>query len=194
MLSDQREPHTPHRQLLLQTTAYTGTFAPVTHTRNLSPLYKHIFEVLPFAGVRTLTIYLYHRSSANEWADVLRPLVRVEELKIIDDHDILLTVVSALSLSPLIFPALSRLALCFGSFQWRTSITPPLLLPGLTEVAKARVQEQSRLHIAFEGCARYLPELDIALRVLTDVTWDNANFFDDCRSQDDAPWLALMSG
>ena len=64
------------------------------------------------------------------------------------------------------------------------------------DVARARPKNQpeSRLHIAFEGCDRYLPSLYTDLRAIADVTWDNASFFDDPDSvpEVEEPWLTLL--
>ncbi|KZV61945.1 hypothetical protein PENSPDRAFT_658532 [Peniophora sp. CONT] len=160
---------------------------PVTPAYALLPFYKHICADLPLGGVKTLTIEMEYVFTSHEWADVLRPLSRVEHLKLVGER--LSTVLDALVLSPFIFPTLSRIAVCI---PLRKTSTPPPLLRALREVAEARAKGQSRMRIAFEDCDRFAPALYEELREFADVTWNNITFFDDNVLQDEEPWLALM--
>ncbi|VDB91181.1 unnamed protein product [Peniophora sp. CBMAI 1063] len=165
-------------------------FRPIPHVRDVLPFYRHLCEVLPVSGVRTLTIDSELASSAQGWTDILRTLACVEEMKIIDHRGRLSAALHALILTPFVLPALSRFGMCFC---FRTSFTPPPLLEGLRGVARARMKGEKRLRVAFEGCPRYLPALDNVLREIADVTWDNVGFFDDGNSEDGGPWFAFIT-
>ncbi|KZV61947.1 hypothetical protein PENSPDRAFT_658534 [Peniophora sp. CONT] len=138
-------------------------------TRTPVPLlvsfYKRVFEDPQLAGVRTLTIDLHHGFMAHEWVDICRSLAYVEQLKLVDVDERLATAVHALSLTPLIFPTLSRLAMC--------SLASLVLWRELTDAAKARMKGQDRLRITFEGCKIPLPE-HCKLEEFAEVTWDQS--------------------
>ncbi|VDC01070.1 unnamed protein product [Peniophora sp. CBMAI 1063] len=187
---------TPYRQstadaLVTFKSQHSTYFRPILQMRNLSPFYRRLCEVFSLSDVRTLTIDTELAYSAQGWADIVRPLAGVEEIKFVDRHGRLAAALDALSLTPFVLPTLSRLVMCFGL---RTSVTPPPLLEELSGVARTRRKGTERLRIAFEGCPRYLPALDEGLREIADVTWDNVGFFDDGNTEIAGPWLALISG
>ncbi|VDB91185.1 unnamed protein product [Peniophora sp. CBMAI 1063] len=158
---------------------------PVTPVHALVPFYRHVCSDLPLAGLTTVTIEMDYVFTTREWADILRPLARIDHLKLIGDR--LGTVLDALALTPFILPMLSHLSVCI---PLRRTVTPPPLLRELMDAAKARIIER-RLHVAFEDCDRFVPALYEGLGEFADVTWDDMGFFDD-DVQDQEPWLALL--
>ncbi|VDB91183.1 unnamed protein product [Peniophora sp. CBMAI 1063] len=128
------------------------------------PLYKHACNILPLLDVNTLTIEMHYTFTPKQWADILRPLARVEHLKLIGDN--LITVLSALVPTPFIFPNLSRIAVHLSEKALRNNA----FLPELVDVGKTRADVQ-RLAIAFEDCARGYAYYYRTIGKFAKVTW-----------------------
>ncbi|KZV61946.1 hypothetical protein PENSPDRAFT_658533 [Peniophora sp. CONT] len=154
----------------------------------LVSFYKNLCTCLPLASVSTLTIDINRNLPRSAWKDILRPLSRVEHLKLLGKWPVL--ILEALAITPFTLPALSHVAISRPMHAPGTS--PPLLLE-LMGVAKARAGER-RIHIAFIDCVGFASKRYESLREFADVTWDHMSFFDDGAEDEDEPWLALISG
>ncbi|KAI0316577.1 hypothetical protein OF83DRAFT_236494 [Amylostereum chailletii] len=175
------------------------SFTVFMQALGLAEIHRLCFQRLPFEDIVTLTIELPYAHPSEDWVRILRPLQRVELLKV---DGTLMNVFRAIAFgatfsesldmdlrdAPPLFPKLSELIIA----NPRINGGGGSLREMLRTIAERQHSSGTTLRIAFQNCTKYSEAIDKALVGLAEVSWDSVRFWDDPEEDEDEDWLWFM--